>query len=106
MSILRTKLERYPIRGTAQRFSSDESLVVLSEDATDLPILVDRMKRGNTTFTRVAEYSSMICNDTSTLLNNPPKKIFDPTDVSKQYLQQVNVTQQDAEEQVSNPQNA
>ena len=105
MSVLRTKFERYPIRGTAQRFSSDESLVVLSEDATDLPILVDRMKRGYTPFTRVAEYSSMICNDTSTLLNNPPKKIFDPTDVSIQDLQQVNVTQQETEEQVPNPQN-
>lgn len=105
MSVLRT-IDRYPLAGTAKRFQSTESIIVPSEDACDLPILIDRAKRGYTPATRVCEYSSMVCSDTSELLNHPPMKINDPTDVPYDELNKVDVTQQDDNQQVDNLQNS
>lgn len=58
-----------------------ESIVVNREEAADMHTLIDKMQRGLTPSTRVAEYSSMICSDTKKLLDNPPVDIQDPTDV-------------------------
>lgn len=104
MSCLRT-INRYPLSGMAKRFQSTESIIVPSEDACDLPILIDRVKRGYTPATRVCEYSSMVCSDTSELLNHPPMKINDPTDVPYDELNKVDVTPQDDNQPVDNPKN-
>lgn len=68
--------------------ASQKSQVIFCEDACDMPTLIDRAKRGSNPSVRVAEYSSMICNDNEKLLSNPPAIINDPTDVDMSELHQ------------------
>lgn len=89
MSILRMKFKRPRCVGSQIFSHSTDSIVELSEDAVDMPILVDRMKRGLTPQTRVMNYSSMLGNDTETMLSNPPKKLLDPTDVPVKELTKI-----------------
>lgn len=63
-----------------------QSVVVAHDEAAEMHVIIDRMSRGVTPSTRVAEYSEMLCSgtydeNTKTLLDNPPVDINDPTDV-------------------------
>lgn len=103
MSVLREKFYNRPRQsGSAKTFIQREPIIEPSEDAADMPILVDRMKRGQTPATRVAEYSSMLCNDTRTLLDNPPKKINDPTDVPFNELTKVTPVDESSDDPLNN----
>lgn len=91
MSILREKRKKVlrcaPHYGATFKVSQ-KSQVVYCEDGCDMPTLIDRAKRGSTPAVRVAEYSSLICNDNEKLLLNPPAIVNDPTDVDMSELQQ------------------
>ena len=86
MSLARLKFKIKRSHGGQLFTKSNESIIEASEDAADMPILYDRMLRGETPATRVLSYTSMISNSTEDMLNNPPKKIVDPTDVPRKEL--------------------
>ena len=99
MSIL-----RYPPR--TPKFgvfgSCDDSQVKYDDSAEDMPVLYDRMAKGQTPRTRVATYSSSQFTDEQ-MLSQMPIKINDPTDLNfveyKEKVQEQREKQQQQQEQ-------
>lgn len=97
MSILR----KYPLKQPKAVVGIDrEYKVELCEGAEDMPVIVDRLKRGMTPQTCIANYGSAVFTEEQ-MFSQMPKKIVDPTDVNfKDYVEKVEQQKESKEEEI------